>query len=151
MTILVRDACLADVEPLLDLIGQHAAFEKTRASVTGPTLAALIAAEAAPMRLFVAVEDARLAGYAALGFDYGLWHGARHAHLDCLFVAADFRGMGLGRRLLAQAVDIARRAGVARIEWQTPAWNEDAIRFYRREGAEAVAKMRFSLPLRAGA
>lgn len=151
MTICIRDACIADVEPLLALIVLHADFERASAPVTAPALARLIADPAAPMHLFVAADGRDLAGYAALGFDYALWDGARHAHLDCLFVRDDHRGHGIGKQLLAHAVAAAHRAGVPRIEWQTPAWNDGAIRFYEREGARPLAKMRFSLalPLRA--
>lgn len=150
MTISVRDACIADVEPLLALIARHAEYERASASVTAPALARLIDDPQAPMHVFVATHDDDLAGYAALGFDYGLWDGAWHAHLDCLFVRADRRGHRIGKLLLAHAVDVARRAGAARIEWQTPAWNTDAVRFYEREGAQGLAKMRFSLPLSVG-
>ena len=149
MTISVRDACIADVEPLLVLIARHADFERASATVTAPALARLIAEERAPMRLFVAADGDDLAGYAALGFDYALWDGTHHAHLDCLFIRAERRGQGIGKLLLTHAVDVARSAGAARIEWQTPAWNTDAIRFYEREGARALTKMRFSLALAA--
>lgn len=151
MTISVRDACIADVEPLLRLVARHAEHERASAPVTAPALARLIADVGAPMRLFVADDGIDLAGYAALGFDYALWDGAWHAHLDCLFVRDDRRGKGIGKLLLDHAIDAARRTGAPRIEWQTPAWNTDAIRFYQREGAQAFPKMRFSLPLPAGA
>lgn len=151
MTTSVRDACIADAEPLLGLVARHAEYERASAPVTAPALARLIAEVGAPMRLFVADDGVDLSGYAALRFDYALWDGASHAHLDCLFVRTDRRGHGIGKLLLAHAIEAARHAGAPRIEWLTPAWNTDAIRFYQREGAQALPKMRFSLPLPAGA
>jgi hypothetical protein len=33
------------------------------------------------------------------------------------------------------------------VQWQTPAWNEGAIRFYDRIGAVSKEKLRFFLPV----
>lgn len=147
MTILVRDARLADAAPLLDLIRQHAAFEQASAYVSESDLADLLADEKAPTHLIVAQEDGELIGYAALTFDYALWSASRFAHLDCLFVCAGTRGRGIGKRLFEHACLMADRADVQRIEWQTPVWNTEAIRFYEREGGTGLPKMRFSKSL----
>jgi GNAT superfamily N-acetyltransferase len=50
--------------------------------------------------------------------------------------------------LLQAAIEEARRQQIDHLEWQTPAWNEDAIRFYRRQGASHANKVRFRLTLR---
>ncbi|MGW1911840.1 N-acetyltransferase family protein [Streptomyces sp. NPDC002076] len=42
----------------------------------------------------------------------------------------------------------ARRLGLAQVQWQTPAWNEEAVRFYDRLGARATEKLRYTLPVR---
>jgi RimJ/RimL family protein N-acetyltransferase len=39
----------------------------------------------------------------------------------------------------------ARALGLTEVQWQTPSWNEGAIRFYDRLGARARAKTRFTL------
>jgi hypothetical protein len=39
------------------------------------------------------------------------------------------------------------QAGCATVQWQTPAWNEDAARFYRRLGAVELDKRRYVLDL----
>lgn len=41
----------------------------------------------------------------------------------------------------------ARKEGADRLEWQTPAWNERAIGFYRSRNAKGVPKMRFGINL----
>jgi hypothetical protein len=41
----------------------------------------------------------------------------------------------------------ARTCDCAAMQWQTPAWNEDAARFYRRLGPREKLKRRFTLPL----
>jgi hypothetical protein len=49
--------------------------------------------------------------------------------------------------LLAAVIVAARDAGCVQVQWQTPDWNVDAARFYRRAGAVERAKRRFVLSL----
>ena len=144
MTKLVRKALPSDGGPLLDLIRQHAAFEQATAHVSEGDLALVLDAREPPTHLIVAEEHGELMGYAALTFDYALWSASRFAHLDCLFVCANARGRGIGKLLFDHACHMADEAGAQSIEWQTPAWNADAIRFYEREGGTGKIKMRFS-------
>jgi RimJ/RimL family protein N-acetyltransferase len=53
-----------------------------------------------------------------------------------LMVAADARGRGVGKALLAAAVDWARGAGVRKLELHVFPWNEPAIGLYERFGFE---------------
>jgi GNAT superfamily N-acetyltransferase len=145
VTVQVRPARPADVSQLLDLIQQHATFERTVASLSEADLAAILGAPQPPTRLIVADDGIGLVGYAALTFDYALWSASRFAHLDCLFVRDTMRGRRIGKHLFDETRRLAEAAGASRIEWQTPAWNVDAIRFYEREGGRDLAKMRFGL------
>lgn len=149
MTNLVRKAVPADVAPLLDLIQQHAAFEQATAHLREGDIALVLDTREPPTHLIVAEEHGELTGYAALTFDYALWSASRFANLDCLFVCANARGRGVGKLLFDHACRMADEAGTQRIEWQTPAWNADAVRFYKREGGIGQIKMRFSKNLSA--
>jgi RimJ/RimL family protein N-acetyltransferase len=53
-----------------------------------------------------------------------------------LMVAKDARGRGVGRALLASAVEWARGSGVRKLELHVFPWNEPAIRLYERFGFE---------------
>lgn len=149
MTSWVRNALPEDAVPLLDLIHQHATFERAAAQVGESDLARILEAEKPPTHLLVSENHEGLLGYAAITFDYALWSAGRFAHLDCLFVRASARGEGTGRRLFERACLLASEAGAQRIEWQTPVWNADAIRFYERQGGIGQPKMRFNAKLRA--
>lgn len=87
--------------------------------------------------LFVAedVIDGKVIGMALTYEKYSTWKG-RCLYLEDFVVTRSRRGEGIGRALFeavyAQAVD--RR--VRRLEWQVLEWNEPAIRFYERAGAE---------------
>ncbi|WAJ30588.1 GNAT family N-acetyltransferase [Antarcticirhabdus aurantiaca] len=145
MTPTIRQPTPGDVPRLHALIRDHAAFERSTASLTAEALEALLRETA--IRFLVAEGDGELQGYAAVTFDWSVWRARRYAHLDCLFVAEIHRGRGIGRWLLSRARELASSEGVDRMEWQTPAWNEDACRFYVREGASCESKARFSLAL----
>jgi ribosomal protein S18 acetylase RimI-like enzyme len=143
----VRRASLADTTALLSLILAHAEYEKCSASLTAATLEAILSAPSPDVLILVAAERESLAGYAAMTFDFSLWRAARWAHLDCLFVHAECRGQSVGQALFDAAVTSAKAAGVDRLEWQTPVWNEGAIRFYKRQNSRGIQKMRFAMSL----
>ncbi|MDP9840645.1 GNAT superfamily N-acetyltransferase [Neorhizobium huautlense] len=128
------------------MIQEHAAFEKSVAPLTETDLDSLLR-QGEAIRFLVAAEGQTLLGYAAITFDWSVWRAQRYAHLDCLFVCEISRGRGIGSLLLAEAKAVAKQEGVDRMEWQTPAWNEQAIRFYRREGADCQEKSRFVMIL----
>jgi hypothetical protein len=56
-----------------------------------------------------------------------------------------YRGIGTGAALLAVVRRFAHDQRCIELQWQTPDWNQDAARFYRREGAFELSKTRFVL------
>lgn len=142
MTPLIRRALPEDAHDLLPLIQDHAAFEGGMVSLAVETLQELLEQSEPVSRIWLA-ENVGPVGYAALTFDYALWSGERFAHLDCMFVNPVHRGCGIGRALFDAIVDAARLAGVTRLEWQTPLWNEDGRQFHARMGAVSSPKHRF--------
>lgn len=144
---MIRAASPHDAALLHALILDHAAFEGSTASLAIAELGDILAAGTHPIHLLVAEGSDGLVGYVAVTFDWSLWRARRYAHLDCLFVSEGARRYGIGKRLFGAAVTFALAEGAAHLEWQTPAWNENAIRFYSREGAHGVSKMRFTLEI----
>jgi GNAT superfamily N-acetyltransferase len=61
------------------------------------------------------------------------------------------RGRSVGRLLVDAVAQWCREHGLGELQWQTPVWNEDAIRFYRQLGASDRAKAQFTLPCEPGA
>lgn len=145
--IVVRKSEPRDAQALIELIHDHASFERANATISLARLKEFLAESGAPVIFFVAECDNKLEGYASLTFDYATWRGTRFGHLDCLFVRETQRSRGIGKNLFRLAVEAARDSGADRLEWQTPDWNSDAIRFYNREGGIAETKQRFALDL----
>lgn len=144
----VRPARPQDVDALMQLCREHAEFE---GGCIGGGLAARLAealfGQAPLARAWVAerASDAHVVGFASAGPVFSTWRGEEFLHLDCLYLVESARGYGGGYLLLAAVREHAVRQGFAWLEWQTPAANLAAIRFYERVGATSLAKQRFSL------
>ncbi|MFF5900153.1 GNAT family N-acetyltransferase [Streptomyces argenteolus] len=147
---LIRPATPADLPAIAGLCADHAAFE--RAEPVPPDLAArlepVLFSEGPRAWCLVAESKSELIGYATFSLEFSTWQATDYAHLDCLFVSEPHRGGGWGRALLSSVKDAAASRGAAALQWQTPDWNADAIRFYRGVEAQARHKVRFSLPVR---
>ena len=63
---------------------------------------------------------------------------SRGLYLEDLFVRPRFRGVGLGRLLMAFLARLALERGCGRFEWSVLDWNSAAIRFYRDLGAAGM-------------
>jgi GNAT superfamily N-acetyltransferase len=135
----VRTAQMQDADQLLELIHAHAQYERSQASINLPQLQQLLA-QAGPLTIIVLTIAHQVIGFAALTFDYSLWRAEKYAHLDCLFVDAKWRAKGLGKLLFQATVNAAFREDVLQLEWQTPSWNIEAIRFYERCNSELLAQ-----------
>jgi GNAT superfamily N-acetyltransferase len=144
----IRPATRTDLPAVAALCAAHAAFE--RADPPPADLAARLAPKlfSTSPRAWCAVADfhGSLVGYATCSLEFSTWYAAEYLHLDCLFVSAENRGQGWGQRLFAATSEIATRLGAAHLEWQTPAWNTEAARFYHRTGAVHQEKLRYRLP-----
>jgi GNAT superfamily N-acetyltransferase len=147
MDVSIRRARGGDRIPLFALISEHAEFEQSKATINDAELARILEMRQSPVRIFIAAVAQETLAYAALTTDYSLWRGHKWAHLDCLFVKQEARGLGIGAKLLHHIKRVSRRSALDRLEWQTPDWNQKAIAFYHREGAISASKMRFCIEI----
>jgi ribosomal protein S18 acetylase RimI-like enzyme len=82
-------------------------------------------------RVVLADDDA---GVAVLRLRPSLWSRALEAYLAELYIVPERRGQGLGRALLARALDVAREAGADRIDLGTSEDDVAARALYERMG-----------------
>ncbi|MFB7587445.1 GNAT family N-acetyltransferase [Streptomyces sp. NPDC056169] len=162
----VRRARAEDLGRIVELVAEHAEYEKAAPPTPdlAPRLAILLFGEGARgdelpgrpgpggelprLRCFVAeLPDGSLAGYATCAPELSTWDGVAYLHMDCLYLTSTARGHGLGPLLIDAVRAEARALGLTEIQWQTPAWNEGAIRFYDRLGATSKEKRRYTLPV----
>jgi len=147
MSVAIRCTSGLDAPMLAELVAEHADYERSSARPDAYALAAALDAVPARLLAWIAGEGGYPVGYAAVTEDFSTWRAQAFLYLDCLFVRATHRGRGVGADLFRHALSHARDSGVATLEWQTPSWNEGAIRFYERLGGAHTLKARFSLGL----
>lgn len=145
----VRRARPADLPRIVELIREHAAYEKAAPPTDdlADRLGPLLFGSAAPRLHCVVAQlaDGEVVGYATCSAEMSTWDARQYLHMDCLFLRDGTRGHGLGPRLVDAVVAIARELGLTEVQWQTPSWNEGAVRFYNRLGAQAKEKLRYTL------
>ena len=89
---------------------------------------------------FVASEGDRIVGWADI---FSHWATAlTHCGTLGMGVHVDYRGKGIGARLLSACLDKAPSKGITRVELQARADNVRAIRLYERAGFVAEARVR---------
>ena len=135
------------MDELVRLCAEHAAYERSYFDPVGKeeALARMLFAPEARLKCLVAAEGDNLIGYATFSVEVSTWDADRYMHMDCLFLRPEARNKGIGRALMRRIAQEARDQGVIRMQWQTPSFNVDAIRFYDRLGPEKKEKFRMFL------
>ena len=133
----IRRGREADLPQVLALIQELAEYERAPQEVTN-TLNDMQRDGFGPepiFKFFVAQgADDTIVGIALYYTAYSTWKG-RMLYLEDLVVTEAARGTGLGKQLFDAVVAEARHVGVNRLKWQVLEWNEHAIGFYKKIGA----------------
>lgn len=138
-----------DLRELIDLCELHAIFEKSKFDPKSKKekLAAHFFSDNPTLYCLVVEKDKNLVGYATFMRQFSTWDADFYLYMDCLFLKEEARGVGTGRRLMDRIRKEARRLHCDFIQWQTPDFNNGAIKFYERTGATGRLKSRFILKI----
>jgi len=133
----IRDATIADVPIILQLIRDLATYERAPNDVvaTEQGLRDVLFGPEPSAKVVLIFEENEPIGFAVYFFNFSTWLGRPGLYLEDLFVKPATRGRGYGRALLIHLAKIARDHGCGRMEWAVLNWNEPAIQFYRKLGA----------------
>lgn len=136
----IEPATEKDIPLLLTLIRGLADYERLLGSVTATEerLRASLFGERPYAEAILAYENDQPVGYAIYFFTYSSFVGLPGLYLEDLFVVPESRGSGVGRDLLASVARKAVERGCRRMEWAVLNWNEPAIGFYKKLGAEPM-------------
>jgi GNAT superfamily N-acetyltransferase len=146
---IIRDARENDLDDLLRLMADHAAYEQAPFNPEGKkgNLHKALFQSPVALRCFVIEMQGMLKGYCSFTIDYSTWDATFYLHMDCLYLDEDVRGLRIGSAVLEKLVDVARKNQCVNVQWQTPVFNTPAIQFYKKNGATGKEKVRFFLPL----
>jgi GNAT superfamily N-acetyltransferase len=136
----IRTTTEADVPVILSLIRELAEYERAPDAVvtTEAGLRRVLFGAKPSAEVLLALENAEPVGFAVFFHNFSTWLGRPGLYLEDLFVRPEKRGKGYGRALLERLAQIARDRGCGRMEWAVLDWNEPAIQFYRKLGAEPM-------------
>jgi GNAT superfamily N-acetyltransferase len=136
----VRAAAPADIPILLEMFGELAEYEHLEhlLAATQQRLAGALFGERPAAAALLAESDAEVAGYAVFFPTFSSFLAIQGVWLEDLYVRPAHRGAGVGRALLAAVAAHVRESGGERLEWSALDWNELALGFYRRIGAQTM-------------
>lgn len=124
----------------MELVNELALFEKAPQEVT-VTLEEFEDAgfgENPVWKAFVAEADGVIVGFALYYIRYSTWKGNR-MYLEDLIVTEAMRGKRIGKLLFDRLIVEAKELGFSGMVWQVLDWNEPAINFYKKYGANVEA------------
>ena len=136
----IRRAEEADIPLVLQFIKELAEYEKLSDKVEADENVlrdSMFGAESNTTALLAFFEGEPV-GFAGYFFNFSSFLGRMGLYLEDLYVNPNMRGKGFGKALLKRLAQIAIEKKCGRMEWVVLDWNEPAIEFYNRLGAEAL-------------
>ncbi len=134
---IIRKGEKKDLPAVLLLINELAIFEKEPDAViiSIQDLERNGFCENPLFKIFVAEVTEEIVGMALYYNRYSTWKG-KTIHLEDLIVKEKMRGSGCGFALYSEIIKEGKRQNVRRIEWNVLDWNQPAIDFYEKTGAD---------------
>jgi GNAT superfamily N-acetyltransferase len=138
----IRTTTETDVPVILSLIRELADYERAPdAVVTNEQgLREVLFGPQRSAEVLLAFDGGQPVGFAVYFYNFSTWLGRPGLYLEDLFVRPSVRGRGYGRALLERLARIAQERGCGRMEWAVLDWNDPAIQFYKKLGAEPMTE-----------
>ena len=135
--LIVRKAEINDIDTIFNLINGLAKYEKRPWDMTGTKeeLSFWLFEKNIATTLFAEL-DGKVIGYAIYYPIFGSFSAKGKVHLEDMFIVPEYRGNGLGKQFLKQIVKRVFDEGYHGMEWSALDWNESAIKFYEKVGAD---------------
>lgn len=129
----LRNATENDIPLIYSFILNLARYEgfEDQVTTTEDMLSEALFGNKPTARVVIGDYKGKPAGFALYYFNFSTYRGNRGLYLEDLYVNPDFRGLGLGTKLLSHLADIAIEENCGRMEWSVLDDNEPAINFYK--------------------
>jgi GNAT superfamily N-acetyltransferase len=131
LDISVAPAVIEDVPAILRLIQALGEYERLSHEIvaTEDDLRRWLFGERPSAEVIMARAGAESIGFALFFQNFSTVLGRPGIYLEDLFVVPEWRGRGVGRRLLSTVAATAVARGCGRFEWAVLDWNTPAIEF----------------------
>jgi len=133
----IRKIEYSDFPVLISLFKEFAHFEKLPEKMTN-TVEQMLAEKEFLTGLVAVNPENEILGYVTYFFGYYTWIG-KSLYMDDLYVRPDFRGAGVGTKLINEVIAFAKAENCKKLRWQVSEWNQPAIDFYKSLGANVDA------------
>jgi ribosomal protein S18 acetylase RimI-like enzyme len=145
MDYIIRKLEKKDLGTLIKLCQNHAEYEQANYSSIEKEirLKSAIFSKNPKLYCYVIESGTELTGYFSFTFDFSTWDAQTFLYLDCLYLEPNFRGLKIGEQIFEKLKQIGQENNCVNIQWQTPTFNERAIKFYKRIGGFGNEKIRF--------
>jgi GNAT superfamily N-acetyltransferase len=136
----IRMATEPDVPVILGFIQALAEYERLRDScvATEARLRRTLFGPRPAAEVLIASIEGKAVGIALFFHNYSTFLAQQGIYLEDLFVNPEARGHGVGYALLSELARIAVDRDCGRLEWAVLDWNQLAIDFYKRIGADPL-------------
>ena len=133
--IAVRQATVGDIPRIAELIAQLALHEGEEPPDPARLALILEAIMGSGTSTYLLAElDGRAVGILQLRWGLSTWKAAPYGYLEDFFVVEDMRRKGIGTALLEMARHLARERGCVELGLDVRQANEEARRFYAKNG-----------------
>ena len=129
----LRKATEADLDIIMQLIRELADYEKLsdQVVITKAQLKNVLFGKNKFVEVWLAEFDGKIAGQVLFFQNFSTFVGKPGLYIEDLFVLPEFRGKGIGKKLLLKVVELAAERNCGRVEWLVINWNKPAIDFYK--------------------
>ena len=136
----IRKAEPKDVNIIINLTKELAEYEKLLDEVTATEekLINTIFGKDKFVEVWLAEIEDEVAGQVLFFRNFSTFLAKPGLYIEDIYVRPQFRGRGIGKKLLNKVIDFAAEKNYGRVEWCVLNWNEPAIDFYKNIGAVAM-------------
>lgn len=137
MNFQIKKTKSSDIPQILAMIREFAELEdlSNYCEVTVENLHDSLFGENAFVESLVVFADETPVGYAMFFPYFASFRGQRGFYLEDIYIKKDFRGLGLGEKIIREIATLGKQRGFVRIDFQVLKNNQNAREFYKKLGA----------------
>ena len=144
MNFRVEKSVEKDVPQIIEMLREFAEFENLSefCKITEEILRDSMFGARSCVEGLTAFDGDAPIGYALFYENFASFRGQRGIYLEDIYIRPNNRGRGVGEIMLKHLAQIGKIRGCQRIDFQVLEWNEPAVKFYEKLGAQMDADER---------